>query len=71
MTHLRLALFLIGFSLAAGASAAHAESGIASVYSGGDTASGEQQNPTAFTALFIGIAILIAAGTVASLISFT
>ena len=31
----------------------------------------KQQNPTAFSALFIGIGILIAAGTVASLISFT
>ena len=30
----------------------------------------KQQNPTAFSALFIGIFILIGAGTVASLISF-
>ena len=50
MAHLRLGLLLIGLFLAACVSAAYAESGIASVYSGGDTASGEQQNPTAFTA---------------------
>jgi len=31
----------------------------------------KQQNPTAFTALFIGIIILIAAGGIASLVSFT
>lgn len=50
MIYWRLASFLAGLVLAASASAACAESGIASVYSGGDTASGEQQNPTAFTA---------------------
>ena len=50
MSHLRLALFQIGLLLAAGASAAHAESGIASVYGGGDTASGELQNSSALTA---------------------
>ena len=50
MVHLRLALVLIGFSPAGGASAAHAESGIASVYSGGDTASGERENSSALTA---------------------
>ena len=50
MTHLRLALVLIGFFSAAGASAAYAESGIASVYSGGDTASGERENSSALTA---------------------
>ncbi len=44
MSHRRLASFLIGFFLAASASAAHAECGIASVYSGGVTASGEQEN---------------------------
>jgi rare lipoprotein A (peptidoglycan hydrolase) len=50
VTHLRLALFLIGLFLAAGASAAHAESGVASVYGGGDAASGERQNSSALTA---------------------
>ena len=50
MTHLRLGLFLIGLLLAAGGSAAHAESGVASVYSGGDTASGERENSGALTA---------------------
>ena len=50
MTHLRLGLFLIGLFLAACASAAYAESGIASVYSGGGTASGEWENSGALTA---------------------
>jgi peptidoglycan lytic transglycosylase len=50
VSHRRLASFLMGFFLAAGASAAHAESGIASVYGGGDTASGELQNSSALTA---------------------
>jgi peptidoglycan lytic transglycosylase len=45
-----LASFLIGLLLAAGGSAAHAESGVASVYSGGDTASGERENSGALTA---------------------
>jgi hypothetical protein len=49
VTHLRLA-FLIGLFLAAGAWAAHAESGIAPVYSGTDTASGERENSSALTA---------------------
>ena len=49
VTHLRLALFLIGLLLAAGGSAAHAESGTASVYgsNGGETASGERGNSSA------------------------
>ena len=50
MTHLRLGSFLIGLFLAACASAAYAESGIASVYSGGGTASGERQDSGALTA---------------------
>ena len=52
MTHLRLALFLIGLLLAASGSAAHAESGTASVYgsNGGETASGERGNSSALTA---------------------
>ena len=52
MTHLRLALFLIGLLLAASGSAAHAESGTASVYgsNGGETASGERANSSALTA---------------------
>ena len=52
MTHLRLALFLIGLLLAASGSAAHAESGTASVYgsNGGETASGEPGNSSALTA---------------------
>ena len=52
MTHLRLVLFLIGLLLAAGGSAAHAESGTASVYgsNGGETASGERGNSSALTA---------------------
>jgi rare lipoprotein A len=50
VTHLRLALFLIGLFLAAGVSAAYAESGVASVYSGGGTASGERGNSSALTA---------------------
>jgi rare lipoprotein A len=50
VTHLRLALFLIGLFLAAGVSAAYAESGIASVYSGRGTASGERQDSGALTA---------------------
>ena len=50
MTHLRLALFLIGLSLAVGGSAAHAESGVAAVYSGGGTASGGRENSDALTA---------------------
>jgi rare lipoprotein A len=45
-----LASFLIGLLLAAGGSAAHAESGVAWVYSGGDTASGERENSGALTA---------------------
>ena len=46
-----MASFLVGLCLAASASAACAESGIASVYnSGGHTASGEQSNSSAFTA---------------------
>jgi hypothetical protein len=49
VTHLRLALFLIGLFLAAGAWAAHAESGVASVYGGRDTASGERENSGART----------------------
>jgi rare lipoprotein A len=44
MTHRRLASCLTGLFLTAGAAAAYAESGVASVYSGGDTASGEQQH---------------------------
>ena len=50
MTHRRLASFLMGLFLASGATAAYAESGIASVYSGGDTASGERENSSALTA---------------------
>ena len=50
MTHLRLGLLLIGLFLAACVSAAYAESGIASVYSGGGTASGERQDSGALTA---------------------
>ena len=51
MTQRRLALFLTGLFLTSGAAAAYAESGTASVYgSGGDTASGEQQNSGAHTA---------------------
>jgi rare lipoprotein A len=50
VTHLRLGLFLIGLFLAACASAAYAESGIASVYSGEGTASGERQDSGALTA---------------------
>jgi rare lipoprotein A len=50
MTHRRLPSFLTGLFLAASAAAAYAESGIASVYSGSDTASGEQQNSGAHTA---------------------
>jgi rare lipoprotein A len=50
MSHRRLASFLLGLFLAAGASAAYAESGIASFYSGGQTANGELQNPAALTA---------------------
>ncbi len=40
----------MGLFLASGATAAYAESGIASVYSGGDTASGERENSSALTA---------------------
>ena len=43
-------MFLIGLFLTSGAAAAYAESGTASVYSGGDTASGEQENSGALTA---------------------
>jgi rare lipoprotein A (peptidoglycan hydrolase) len=50
MTQRRLELFLTGLFLTSGAAAAYAESGTASVYSGGDTASGEQQNSGAHTA---------------------
>ena len=50
MTYLRLPLFLIGLSLAVGSSAARAESGVASVYSGGGTASGERENSDVLTA---------------------
>ena len=50
MAHLRLGLLLIGLFLAACVSAAYAESGIASVYSGGGTASGERQDSGALTA---------------------
>jgi rare lipoprotein A len=50
VTHQRLASFIVGLFLAAGVSTAHAESGIASVYSGGDTASGERQDSNALTA---------------------
>jgi hypothetical protein len=49
VTHFRLAFFLIGLFLAAGAWSAHAESGIAPVYSGRDTASGERKNSGAPT----------------------
>jgi rare lipoprotein A len=42
--HRRLASSLMGLLLAAGASAAHGECGIASVYGGGARASGEQGN---------------------------
>ena len=46
-----LAWFLTGIVLAASASGAYAESGMASIYrSGGHTASGERQNSGAFTA---------------------
>jgi hypothetical protein len=44
VSHPRLALFLIGLVLAAGAWAAYFEFHIASVYSGADTASGERKN---------------------------
>lgn len=44
MPHRRLASSLMGFFLAAGASAAHAECGVASVYNGDVTASGEKGN---------------------------
>jgi rare lipoprotein A len=44
MTQRRLASLLTGLFLMAGAAAAYAESGVASVYSGGDTASGELQS---------------------------
>jgi hypothetical protein len=50
VNHPRLALFLIGLVLAAGAWAAHFESHIASVYSRGDTASDERKNLVALTA---------------------
>jgi rare lipoprotein A len=50
VTYLRLPLFLIGLSLAVGSSAARAESGVASVYSGGGTASGERENSDVLTA---------------------
>jgi rare lipoprotein A len=49
MPHRRLASFLMGVLLAASASAAHAECGVASVYSGGATASGEKGNVGDFT----------------------
>ena len=50
MSHRQMASFLMGFFLAPSASAAYAESGIASVYSGADTASGERGNSDALTA---------------------
>ncbi len=51
MIYWRLASFIAGLVLAASASAALAESGMASVYnSGGHTASGEQPNSSVFTA---------------------
>jgi rare lipoprotein A len=52
VNHWRLASFLLGFFLATGASAAAAESGLASLYSYSDevTASGERLNAKAFTA---------------------
>ena len=50
MSHPRLALFLIGLVLVAGAWLVHFESHIASVYSGEDTAGGEQKNVGALTA---------------------
>ena len=50
MNHRLLASFLTGLFLTSGAAAAYAESGTASVYGGGDTASGEQQNSGAHTA---------------------
>ena len=46
----RLASFPLGLFLASSAAAACAESGIASVYSGGGTASGERRNSGALTA---------------------
>jgi rare lipoprotein A len=49
MPHRRLASLLTGLFLVAVASAAHAECGIASVYSGGVRASGEQGNVGDFT----------------------
>ena len=50
MTQRLLASFLTGLFLTSGAAAAYAESGTASVYSGGDPASGEKQNSGALTA---------------------
>jgi rare lipoprotein A len=49
MPHRRLASSLMGLFLAAGASGAHAECGVASVYSGGVTASGEKGDVGDFT----------------------
>jgi hypothetical protein len=45
----RLALFVIGLVLAAGAWIAHFESHIVSMHGGGDTASGERKNLGALT----------------------
>jgi rare lipoprotein A len=50
MSHRRLTSFPLGLFLASSAAAACAESGIASVYSGGGTASGERRNSGALTA---------------------
>ena len=50
MSHPRLALFLIGFVLAAGAWAAHFEFNIASVHSGAGTASDDRNNLRTITA---------------------
>ena len=50
MTHRRLASVLLALFLAIDASAASAESGIASLYSGRNTASGERHNSGGLTA---------------------
>jgi hypothetical protein len=50
VTHQRLASLIVGLFLAAGVSSTHAEPGIASVYSGEDTASGERENSGALIA---------------------
>ena len=49
MIYWRMLSFLLGLFLTASASAADAESGIASVYSGGLTANGERLNSSALT----------------------